>query len=354
MELDLSQLSKTLSLGAFLLIGIRVIIYKYKHIFYFLYILVRLFYAHFYAKIIKKHAFVERYKKFVKYNIKKDSSRADIAIRVLKFLKSLFIIEPQTDSNKFVVGAVYFVVIFAFGVLLEDLSKNVVSQRGWRIEVLDNYIFSPDLLVPPDEDTRVNSFFKVDRKAYGYSTLIKKMSHTGLSRDFYRISLLKRVADSLKLNYTKYYLINKFSNIEYKCDIKASDYIHVKECTRFISSIYYYAKNTVYRNENYFSELEFIASRIDFSRSFTLLNYYLFAFGAIMFGVQLVVEILYNIYFHSNWKGFLKSLAKSTIVLSIFFSLLWVGRTAYISEQTNYHLRVFGYFHSLCAPSTIK
>jgi hypothetical protein len=101
-----------------------------------------------------------------------------------------------------------------------------------------------------------------------------------------------------------------------------------------VGSIYYTAKNEVFRNDNYYDELRAYQFRIDFARAFS--------FSSL---IVLVVTLISFSSLPSRPPALRRQIAKRLLVLAIFFLCgYWIGRLAYTAEEREFDKRVYGYF----------
>lgn len=110
------------------------------------------------------------------------------------------------------------------------------------------------------------------------------------------------------------------------------------------NSLYYVAKNTVYRNANYFQELTVVQARIDFLRSLALMSMSLFAIGV----------LLLLIFLHKSRPVFIHSCAtvpvKARRAFLLILAHLAIGLLSLVSfgrEEGEFNDRVFGYYSTL-------
>ena len=112
-----------------------------------------------------------------------------------------------------------------------------------------------------------------------------------------------------------------------------------------VDSLYFHAKNTVYRESNYFQELSLIQARINFIRSFAMMSV-VFFFVSLAGGLRI---LLVTFFVASNPPP-----ARSTVISSIAFPLLSVGlffaaKAIFAAEETAFNERVFGYYSTMVA-----
>ncbi|MBK7706470.1 MAG: hypothetical protein IPJ30_11995 [Acidobacteria bacterium] len=107
--------------------------------------------------------------------------------------------------------------------------------------------------------------------------------------------------------------------------------------------MYYHAKNVVYKEQTYFSELQKIQMRIDFSRSFSFVSL-LLAISAFATLIKICWRNRVKVLQADRRINAIKVLTISLAILMISF---FVGARSYADEERNFDRRTFGYFASL-------
>lgn len=115
-----------------------------------------------------------------------------------------------------------------------------------------------------------------------------------------------------------------------------------------VNGVYYQAKNTVYREDNYFKELGLIQNRIDFARSLSVLSV-LFVIITIAFFFMAVAKIFYAklLKREGAFSKIPALTASATILITVFIGVFLVARDAYAAEEAEFDRRVFGYYASM-------
>jgi cation transport ATPase len=218
---------------------------------------------------------------------------------------------PERQSFVFMLTSVLLAMIFAIGILFEDVSKNIVAERPIMFEYgALNYILPEDkyMRIVCLSNNKVQDF-RSERVTFKPKSLFFELKPK----------------------------CNKDLDIENKKNIKGEYVLHKNEFDRIVGSfnnLYYKSKNVVYREDNYFNELIKIEHRLNFIRSFTFLS---FCF--------VIVSILNVLIFFI--KRIHATFTSRVIFLCLFVLLMFLGRIAFISEHVNYNLRIYGYVLSL-------
>lgn len=220
---------------------------------------------------------------------------------------------------------------FSFGVLIEDISNEYSD--------IDNPFLLKTLDFPQESDIRSNALLGFSREDVA-NCVDKRPVVKSFGLDFVKAGHLPRQPEDPDL-YCEW----------------IRDIFQIST-----TSLYYEAKSVVYREDNYFSELSKIQSRIDFSRSVSI--------GSILFALMTAVCLIISIASGRHRKmtsaheipasnrpiNFMskaffydaKRLLKiSIIMILILFAAHMAGRFAYAAEEREFDLRVFGYYQSL-------
>lgn len=117
--------------------------------------------------------------------------------------------------------------------------------------------------------------------------------------------------------------------------------------------LYYHAKNTVYREDNYYDELKRIQLRIDFSRSFLAISALLIVLTLMLAtyrGLRLLRSVL------RRRRGLRddqlrakvsKLLARTASIACVLFLFCVLAAFSYQAEERQFNARAYGYFSSL-------
>lgn len=227
--------------------------------------------------------------------------------------------------------AVYLAVAFAVGVVLNDVSKSIVAQRnaeGPHAEAEEAFLARVinHCVLDTEKELRFRSLFKVKHHEIYAKSICLELLNLPQPDDTIRpyLETIKASIDSSGRS---------------KIDLTDKDAAEALRAA--VNTIYYNAKNRIYREQTYFGELSAISDKLDFTRSLTLvcLSFALlyFVFGGLAY-IRPVVDFL-KIDVKRRW---------TIIGLGVLYALfVWVAAFAYRTEAINYDLRVFGYYISL-------
>ncbi|MVM36470.1 hypothetical protein GO730_00410 [Spirosoma sp. HMF3257] len=292
-----------------------------------------------------------------------------------RYSARVFLVSPGSEPGKFLIGAAYFAIVLSIGMLLEDYSKNVVSKRLEKTVqfILEKIPIIPDFneILPADDDIRINNFLKIKREGDGLSSFIENINLD--KSNFYNSFILGNIFgkkwEKYKLQPTIEKTIVVISTIQknknsmnYK---KAKDYFeHNRTDSAYyfnqydslknvVNTIYYGAKNYVFQTDNYFQELSSISIRMNFSRAVTFQFYMMFVLSYITWMIQLFafgIKYAYNSFYLKSaisYDYLGKAILKSIVLIVIFYAIMALSTKAYVSEQTNFLLRTYGYYITL-------
>ncbi|MDI1311785.1 hypothetical protein [Prosthecobacter sp.] len=308
----------------------------------------------------------------------------------------------KRSNNKFETTAIYLSMVLAAGIVVEDISKNIVS---WRDDPLTSVLkdkigknikeWLNDWVLDKDSELRFRSLFSVSNDPvdplqradiikrdflrfrprgifWEMTELIHESPHSiGARRAKAVLSLMQDInggpiyvpgmdeyselplyiesAAERKKEASREerdYFVRNEPTDEKKVEQRVADNTRleekpVSEIQKFRSAVnemYYNAKNSVYTQNNYYNELSEIKDRTDFSRSLTLLCFVFF----VLYGLFVVMS------FNKKLRRLLDvdpKEKKSLVALTtIYFLGIWVVGTAYTSESGHHDRRVFGYY----------
>ena len=118
-----------------------------------------------------------------------------------------------------------------------------------------------------------------------------------------------------------------------------------------VASLYYRAKNTVYRHENYFAELSLIQARIDFARSLTFISL-IIVIAAILKGASSTIgDPTADDPTTDDIARRAKKVLQRAMPVGLFcmaYAVVGgVGLSSFVSEEQKFNERVFGYYSTL-------
>lgn len=247
----------------------------------------------------------------------------------LFFSSNLFLtIEKETRFTSRSLIVLALTLSFAFGMLIEDISNKFVDKD----EPLQTYILSLFSSHSSDDEIKLNTLF--GKPGTAMTDFASEMSRLGLIKDF---------------------------GGTYGADVQAviirdqsTQQIERAKLMAVAKQLYYHAKNRVYREVTYYDELKEIQLRIDFSRSYLAISFLLMPIALML----LIVSIIY-------WKQKaapelsadtnVRRRRPSTLVLFAVLTFMYlgisclVGTYAFVSEETEFDNRAYGYFCSMNA-----
>lgn len=171
------------------------------------------------------------------------------------------------------VGAVYLALIFAFGITLEDLSKNIVAERSprvleWlyheyiptdkvlRVETLFEFIDPPLPISTPSDDIYLS------RKADSGSIVAKPIPLAFELAD----ARLLGTDRSMDTDILQRWLVNPDCRRD-ALEGPVGLLVNGHDLENLINRVYYVAHNDVYLKESVVHEMEKIEARMDFARA---------------------------------------------------------------------------------------
>lgn len=179
----------------------------------------------------------------------------------------------EKSPYKFAASAILLASILALGIIAEDISKSVVGQPPPTIL---KSIAQLHVLLPEDAELRSEAVFDRNDNNVVLPWRAKGISHEMADRGVLsRYGGEKGPALSAAL---------KAGTKEFRTD----DIVPV------VGSVFYQAKNVLYQQDKYFTELRRIESRIDFTRSFCFSCATLIAIGGLLCILRLFIGIVWH------------------------------------------------------------
>lgn len=225
--------------------------------------------------------------------------------------------------------AVAIAIVFATGIIIEDISKDLTSGRN-------SYIGnSLNCVLDSDKELRVKSLFVTDRLSANFADISENSLSTSVLRLGSPPDTIKPHIEDLKV-----LLKGPKTTIDGREYVAVNGEEQVRKLQDSVNQVYYHAKNSVYQNPTYFNDLNEIATKIDFTRS---LLFMCLSFAVVYFvagGISFIPYISKRYHFTSSRRG---SLFKTGVlfIIGIIFSGM-----AYRLESNTYNLHVFGYYIS--------
>ncbi len=241
------------------------------------------------------------------------------------------------NSHKLYQFGMILALVFAVGVLIEDVSKNYTAER-----VDDSIIFNIsstifNYIVDTDKALRLRSLFSVHHFSDNYIEFSPAPVYESLKivnhKDPRFIRNKNILTDIPTLPCVDEKKIETCQRVKGQTEIKKQ--------ADAINQIYYDAKNRVYKENTYFTELQEIEKRVNFARSLTFLCL-IYSFIFLVFVVLCFLPLKVK-FISTAW-------AKRKFIVLIFGIYVlgtFLARASFRSETFNYNLRVFGYYISL-------
>jgi hypothetical protein len=239
---------------------------------------------------------------------------------------------------------------YTTGVLLEDTSDYIVGKSSDKtFELRDVMFYFPkedelkkEVLIRSDfnltelgkEVCKAHLFSKLGDK--NYEEIFEAFENRILSNIYPNLNVME-LAYKLWDQIFKGIFLSTFFEEFPKKFLEEFSKKFLEEFRSTSLNIYYYAKNRVYREENYFKELMDIQGRIDFIRSL--------AWGS--FILLFIVTVICSFRFFQCQFEFFKIWPSIIILILIFFLFHIAAIFAYETEEKQFNKRVFGYFLSL-------
>jgi hypothetical protein len=241
-------------------------------------------------------------------------------------------VKPWIKELRFLSSAVFLALIFALGILIEDVSKDLAARPKSILSMSrgDRYL---ETAFPSEQSVRAKMVYELESETDEFF----RLSPGRIMLEMLRFDVFSHQIDSMSQRLNRHF----HQHID---DYENQNVRYTREDVRVLEAatifVYYHAKNTLYGKATYFEELGKIGSRLDFARSLLLLGIFLFGAGLIHF-----LWVFMNWSFHKQPRP---RLSLRIPVLLLFFVLVWLsGRTAYNAEQNNLNSRVWGYFATL-------
>ncbi len=321
MELELKQIGQTIAVGAYTLICLRAIILVFDDFWLF------------------QHFRIE-------YKIK-------------EYFEKIFLLKAKNESIKFIQVGAYTAIIYVFGLLLEDYSKEIFAEReeGCLVNFIQNQKCPLDFNknLPSDKILRFNDFFKVkwDEGKKFDTTAIESINFSTLSEKYYRIGLFNSMSMKKITELDSMAIKKMFDNINLK-PIDSTKSSKIDSLIILSNDIYYFTKNRVFEKDNYFNEIQVISLRNNFAGSFTFINFIFQWFVFWFFIIKILIEIIYRVCkrkkdensLKESFKGF-KKCFKPAFLFVLFVIFVQIGSKNYIAETKAFHNRVYGYYWTM-------
>ncbi|KQW46723.1 MULTISPECIES: hypothetical protein [unclassified Roseateles] len=235
-------------------------------------------------------------------------------------------------------AAVFAGLSFGVGILAEDLSykyMDSVPVPSWR-SIHAEQLFGDDELWNFQKDSRLRTLLKRDR-ARETGWLPKDLAKDLAKANAFSLARIDKAAD------VEAWLTSPTASAA-NLDPDARDSCVDAGCIRgetlkgAIANLYYFAKNKVYGDKNYYDEMRRIQARMEFSRSIALVSFF-----------YLIVSIFVGaVVFCCRRNVPLKAIGRRTgTALAALFCIHAAAVWAYEREADEFNKRAFGYFSSM-------
>lgn len=255
--------------------------------------------------------------------------------------------------------------VVAIGMLAEDLSNKYVDTDDLPVELP---------LFPTEEYLRVDALFglgsKVDSLAIEMAKNRAFSLHSGAEGE-----LLDTVLLDSTLRSDLSWVCERVAHTVTKRATSPSCVFSQQKLEDLASRLYYSAKSTVYRVDQYYDELKSIQKRIDFSRSMALISLTIMTVSVVVVAVKLTAWLVLSMMdalitrfltrhrnaqmFHRVQRG-IRSIEifwtwrALGIGMPIFLLSYASGVLAYAAEEREFDRRAFGYYSNLLESSEIN
>lgn len=220
----------------------------------------------------------------------------------------------------------FFVALYAFGQIIEDVTDNLTDGDISKIETIDSFVVP---VIGPETELRASTLIENISKN---SFEVKALGQHVLNNE--QITSLLAKLDTLKLD----------TILDGKIYESDSDRDLVKNA---INTIYYQSKNWCYSEPTHFQELDLIQNRIDFARSTAIISIIALILSFWLCLVQVIVKSKRSSKDSAGAKENFKWIINHNLRLLLFAALLFLfARGGYRITEKNFNERVFGYYYT--------
>jgi hypothetical protein len=245
----------------------------------------------------------------------------------LFFSSNLFLtIERETRFTSRSLIVLALTLCFAFGMLIEDVSNKFVDED----EQLQKYVVS--IFPPHSSDDQIKFRTLFGETGSSPSNFALEMSRFGLVSTY-----------GGKHGHDVQEAINQHGNTQQIERVKLMS---------VAKELYYNAKNRVYREQTYYDELKEIQLRIDFARSYLTISFLLIPIALLVAVISLFITKRVGQEATGKPREAQKDrrlvffrAAACTLLFLIGSCLL--GKYAFVSEESEFDKRAYGYFYSI-------
>jgi hypothetical protein len=248
------------------------------------------------------------------------------------------------DTKENAMKTVVFVALaFAIGILAEDLSYKYVDSIQVPIKTLPARLLPDDLIntldLPSKYDSRVKTLI---------NDPMGEARPQWLAYDLARSGAFSRV-DPVNGPRVERWMINPEGCRPggASTDVCPS----LKEVTDSVLRLYYFSKNRVYAEETYYDEMKRIQTRLEFSRSISMIAFLYFIFALLMVAPAFMVSRRRRA---DDQQERIRLHVRVPAVLSILFLVFFFSLWAYERESDEFNKRAFGYFSTMLIEGAAK
>jgi hypothetical protein len=234
--------------------------------------------------------------------------------------------------------AVFIGLAFAIGILAEDLSYKYVDSIQTPLKAVPAIILPDELIntldLPSKYDSRVKTLIHDPKGNPHARPLAKDLARNGAFS-------LTDPDHGMKV---ESWIMNPQGCKSTETGIDTCPTLD--EITGSVLKLYYHAKNRAYDRENYYDEMKRIQTRLEFSRSISMIAFVYFVLGLLLL-IPLFINSRRNrktkVTRDERRKIYVRVPAVLLILFFVFFFSIW----AYERESDEFNKRAFGYYSSM-------
>lgn len=256
--------------------------------------------------------------------------------------------------------AIFIAFAFAVGIVVEDLSykyrdSHEIPFKTIPAQVLPDYIVSK-LGLPQELDDRVTTLIN---DLNGVLPKPQPLALALANNQAFQISDTSNYANKRKFETNKGNSgakVERWIRDDQRCipDSRYSDCPATKEITNGIDNLYYYAKNKVYAHEQHAEELRRIQTRLEFTRSLSLIAFFYMlialALGTALFSIHLFgfrQELVKRKVIPTKTERLDELSKRIPILLATLAVIYFLSLWAFALETENFNRRAYGYFSTM-------
>jgi len=241
----------------------------------------------------------------------------------------------QNKPDQTMTITVFILLAFGIGILAEDLSYKYLDNENFSFRTVLAKILPDEVvtdLALPSEDSDIAI------------TLVKSLKQPT------PISLAKDLAAARAFEITDHYNTGVGKRVQAwiestpPCEPQDKPTPNCPsrgEVEESFKSLFYHAKNTVYKHPNHYDELKRMQARLEFTRSIALIAFIYFII-AVITGTSLM--IFHSFSRHRRRKRLAELRVRFPATVAILFCVYFVSVWAFERENDAFNRRAFGYF----------